>query len=70
MIIRDLPVFREVAGEHAFYFHGLSADELGQAIKAWLALFDAGEHPTSMAMPWLTWEESAQQLKTVLFGSV
>ena len=67
MIVRDLAVFREVAGDHAFYFNGLSAEALGQAINAWLRLFDAGEHPTSMAMPWLTWEESAQQLKSVLF---
>jgi glycosyltransferase involved in cell wall biosynthesis len=66
MIVRDLPVFREIAGEHAFYFQGLSAKELAQFILAWLELFERGEHPTSMTMPWLTWEESAKQLQSVL----
>ena len=66
MIVRDLPVFREIAGEHAFYFQGMSAKELAQFIQAWLELFECGEHPTSMTMPWLTWEESAAQLKRVM----
>lgn len=66
MIIRDLPVFREIAGEHAFYFQGLSSEELAQAVRSWLELFERGEHPTSVTMPWLTWEKSAEQLKTVL----
>lgn len=68
IIARDIPVFREVAGEHAFYFQGMSAGSLAQAIEAWLKLFEVGEYPTSMTMPWLTWEESAQQLKGVLLG--
>lgn len=66
MIVRDLPVFREIACEHAFYFQGMSAKELAQSLQAWLELFERGEHPTSMTMPWLTWEESAKQLQTVL----
>ncbi|MGY1449130.1 glycosyltransferase family 4 protein [Pseudomonas chlororaphis] len=66
MIIRDLPVFREVAGEHAFYFKGMSGSDLVRPIKAWLQLFEQGEHPESRAMPWLTWEESAKQLQAAL----
>lgn len=66
MIVRDLPVFREIAGEHAFYFEGMSGSDLAQFIRAWLQLFERGEHPESLTMPWLTWEESAKQLQTVL----
>ncbi|WP_297839799.1 glycosyltransferase family 1 protein [Pseudomonas sp.] len=66
MIVRDLPVFREIAGEHAFYFDGMSGIDLAKSINAWLELFDRGDHPTSMTMPWLTWEESAKQLQAVL----
>lgn len=66
MIIRDLPVFREIAGEHAFYFSGLNSADLSAAVVAWLALYQAGEHPASSAMPWLTWEQSAEQLKAQL----
>jgi len=69
MIIRDLPVFREIAGEHAFYFQGMTAAELADAIQAWLELHKHGKHPTSATMPWLTWEQSAEQLKAVLTAS-
>ena len=66
MIVRDLPVFREIAGEHAFYFQGMSESDLAKSIRAWLQLFERSEHPDSKAMPWLTWEESAKQLQAVL----
>lgn len=66
MIIRDLPVFREIAGEHAFYFEGMTEGDLARSVKAWLELFERGEHPESRTMPWLTWEESARQLQAVL----
>ena len=39
ILARDLPVFREVAGEHAFYFTGLAAARLSiSRIKDWLNL--------------------------------
>lgn len=66
LLARDLPVFREVAGTHAHYFHGLSAQALADAITAWLALHKAGEHPSSESMPWITWRQSAQQLCRVI----
>lgn len=62
IIARDIPVFREVAGEHGFYFDGLSPGVLAEAIKQWLKLHAKGKHRKSDNMPWLTWEESAQQL--------
>ncbi|MDP3670740.1 MAG: glycosyltransferase [Telluria sp.] len=62
IIARDLPVFREVAGEHAYYFDGLGAEELAATVHAWLGLRDQGKAPQSTGMPWLTWSESAQQL--------
>ena len=62
IMARDIPVFREVAGEHAFYFNGLEPQDLAGAIERWLALYASGQHPRSDAMPWLTWAQSAQQL--------
>lgn len=62
VIARDIPVFREVAGEHAYYFDTDTSEGLAQSIKTWLALYQNGQHPKSDAMPWLTWKESAQQL--------
>jgi glycosyltransferase involved in cell wall biosynthesis len=62
IIARDLAVFREVAGEHAFYFDGLAPSDLAQALRDWLALQRAGAAPASTGMPWLTWDQSAQQV--------
>ena len=62
IIARGIPVFREVAGEHAYYFDGATPQALAEAIADWLALHAAGKAPASSGMPWLTWQQSAQQL--------
>ncbi|MBD8481806.1 glycosyltransferase family 4 protein [Pseudomonas coleopterorum] len=64
LIARKLPVFQEVAGSNAFYFEGLDVDSLANALRAWLSLFQRSEHPSSKALPWLTWAESAAQLQS------
>ena len=51
IIARDIPVFREVAGEHAYYFDSATADGLSQAIIDWLKLYRGGRHPKSDKMP-------------------
>jgi glycosyltransferase involved in cell wall biosynthesis len=66
IIARDIPVFHEVAGEHAYYFSGLAPEDLARAISDWLALYNAGEAPSSSGMPWLTWAESGKQLMQAL----
>ncbi|WP_426177097.1 glycosyltransferase [Massilia sp. TWR1-2-2] len=63
IIARDLPVFREVAGEHAYYFDGVAPAALADAIDAWLALHAAGKAPLSAGMPWLTWSAATAQLR-------
>jgi glycosyltransferase involved in cell wall biosynthesis len=62
IIARDLPVFREVAGEHAHYFDGKDADSLAKAIQDWLKLRAFGKAPSSQGLRWLTWTESTEQL--------
>jgi glycosyltransferase involved in cell wall biosynthesis len=62
IIARDIPVFREVAGKHAFYFQAADAQGLAESIQRWLTLYRKGEHPKSDDMPWLTWRESASML--------
>lgn len=68
IIARDIPVFREVAGEHAYYFGSEDPQELSVSLKHWLELSKKGEHPISATMPWLTWKESAANLKRVLIS--
>ena len=66
IIARDIPVFREVAGEHAYYFRGETARPLADALRAWLSLGDA--IPASTGMPWLTWKQSSRQLLDIALG--
>ncbi|WP_418124279.1 glycosyltransferase family 4 protein [Variovorax sp. 160MFSha2.1] len=66
ILARDLPVFKEVAGAHAAYFHGREPGGLAAAIKSWLALHAQDGHPKTQSMPWLTWEQSARQLETAI----
>jgi glycosyltransferase involved in cell wall biosynthesis len=67
IISRDIPVFKEVAGEHAFYYQASNPEQMAQAIEVWLDMYAKGVHPRSDKMPWLTWKESAQSvLKTLL----
>jgi glycosyltransferase involved in cell wall biosynthesis len=68
IITRDIPVSREVAGEHALYFTGFEPDSLADAVRDWLALDRAGKAPQSSAMRRLTWRQSTQNLLDVILG--
>lgn len=68
IIARDIPVFREVAGEHAFYFTGLETQHLATTIRHWLELRDQNKIPLSDNMPWLNWNQSAEQLLQVILS--
>jgi glycosyltransferase involved in cell wall biosynthesis len=63
LIIRDIPVFQEVANEGALYFPN-SKDPLAisDTIETWLELRAQNAHPKPSAVTWLTWEESAKNL--------
>lgn len=63
IIARDIPVFKEVADAHAFYFpNSNNSDILASAIKSWMVLYEADRHPKSDTMKFLSWEESSKQL--------
>lgn len=66
VIARDIPVFREVAEENAFYFYGETGEQLASAMNEWLELHQKGLAPTSTRMQWSTWQESTSHLKTAL----
>jgi len=63
IIARDIPVFREVAGEYAYYFdNDNNPSILVKTIKKWLELYKNDKYPKSDNMPCLTWEESTKIL--------
>lgn len=66
IIARDIPVFREVAGKHAYYFHARESGDLADAVLEWLSLHEKGRVPGSNGMPRLTWRESANRLTDLI----
>ena len=66
VIARDIPVFREVAGQHAFYFDSSSPDGLARAIQYWLTLWRHGQHPVTDGMCFSTWQQAARHLQQTL----
>ncbi|MBV9391852.1 MAG: glycosyltransferase family 4 protein [Verrucomicrobia bacterium] len=66
IVARGLPVFREVAGEHALYFDGKEPEALAEALRKWLSLGAAA--PASAGIRCLTWKESCIQLLDVVLG--
>lgn len=69
VIARDIPVFREVADVHAYYFDAEAPGALESAISSWLQLHSTGQIPQSHGMPWFTWRQSANQLMSLTAGS-
>lgn len=63
---RDIPVFREIAEDHAHYFSGLEPAGLTKELRNWLELYRREEHPSSQGIRWLTWAENVEQLKGLL----
>ncbi|MFA5216695.1 glycosyltransferase [Sulfuricurvum sp.] len=63
LLVRDIPVFREVAADHAAYFHADTPDQLADAIRAWLV---DPSTPSSASLPYESWETSARKLLALL----
>ncbi|AGK48437.1 glycosyl transferases group 1 family protein [Burkholderia thailandensis MSMB121] len=66
LFLRDLDVFREVAGSHATYFRAADGGALARELSAWLAQLAAGAAPTSGGIEPITWSASADQLKALV----
>ncbi len=66
VLARDIPVFREVAGDQASYFAGDAPDELAQALAGWAA---RGFTPRpAKGVRHNAWKESALVLIKVLYA--
>lgn len=68
IIARDLPVFREVAGDYAFYFSGATPDAPAFALRQWIALRTRDAVPKFGNLQWIGWTESARRLMNLVLG--
>lgn len=62
VITRDLPVFHEVMGEHAYYYTAPAATDLAKVLRHWLSTPHAAPDPHQ----WPSWEQSAVQLSGII----
>jgi glycosyltransferase involved in cell wall biosynthesis len=62
IICRDIAVFREVAGNSAYYFSGFDASAVSNSIKKWMLLKDKTQFGK---IPSLTWQQSTTNLLNV-----
>jgi glycosyltransferase involved in cell wall biosynthesis len=66
VLCRDLPVFRELAGDEVRYFEGLDAASLAAALRAWLVDLASGAARPATGVRLLSWQESAAQLLSAI----
>ncbi len=67
LLVRDLPVFREVAGENASYFEDSNRPEaVAAAIEAWCKRAASGTAPGSNGIKATSWQQSAKELRDVV----
>jgi len=67
VIARDLPVFREVAQEGAFYFPNTrDPKDLALFLEKWLSLYQENKHPKPQGIRPFTWKEHTEKLKEIL----
>ncbi|GBQ85567.1 glycosyltransferase [Gluconacetobacter johannae DSM 13595] len=69
LIARDIPVFREVAGDDAFYFSESNPDDTARRLKEWIALYTRGKVPESNGRRIYTWKEATEILIDRIFSS-
>ena len=66
VIARDIPIFREIAGEHALYFPPGGPDALADTIRRWLDLRKDGRVPDPTQIRAQSWAEASSQLAHVV----
>lgn len=64
VILSDIPVFREIAGENASYFKPGDMQDLTRIVRDSRHGKVSGE---SRKIPWKTWDQSVEQLADVIF---
>lgn len=70
IVARDIPIFREIAGDNAYYFEGATSADLADALTQWLQCYLDSRHPKSHNIPWSSWQESSERLKSILTSSM
>ncbi|MGC9079929.1 MAG: glycosyltransferase family 4 protein, partial [Nanopusillaceae archaeon] len=67
IIARDIPVFREIAKDGAYYFPNTKDEKvLADSILEWYRLHRENKHPKPDNIKWMSWKEHAEKLKEII----
>jgi hypothetical protein len=70
LVVRDIPVFREVTnGQAHFFSDSREPSVIAAAVREWLALYRQDKHSRSDNLPHITWVESARNVLDIALGS-
>ena len=65
LILRDIEIFREVAGEKAWYFATNDAEELAASIESWIKEYSKGDIHPNTEIKTVSWRETCMQIEKV-----
>jgi glycosyltransferase involved in cell wall biosynthesis len=67
IIARDIEIFRETSGGDAFFFEDGDAGKIADGLRKWLALTRKQQLKFVPKKSLITWRQSAEMLKTIMF---
>lgn len=70
VIARDIEIFRETSGGDAFFFEDGDAGKIAEGLRKWLALTREQQLKFVPRKSLVTWRQSAEMLKAILFNGV
>jgi glycosyltransferase involved in cell wall biosynthesis len=62
LLVRDIPVFLEIAGKHATCFTKCTNNELAKIIKNWICSYSSNRRPKSKKIKTQNWKEASSSL--------
>jgi hypothetical protein len=62
LLIRDIPVFHEIACSGATYFRAVTSNQFAEELRDWLICLSKGTAIPSESIAVQTWAQSARQL--------
>jgi glycosyltransferase involved in cell wall biosynthesis len=68
VIARDIEIFRETSGGDAFFFQNGDAGKIAGALRKWFALSRGQQRSYVPQKSLITWRQSAEMLKAIMFN--
>ena len=62
LILRDIPVFREIAGDNPWYFATKDSHELAVSLESWIAEYLCGNISPNELMKITSWQDTCNQI--------